>query len=124
MIQQEHIQTAQNFLVKSDGYFAEGDVLQGSEKLWGAAAHVVMAIAQERGWKYGSHRALIQVVTQIAEEQGDRAMISEFGVAEKFHANFYHDFMEEYELEFSRSIAIEFVIRMLALVHIDEETTQ
>ena len=29
MIKDEHIQTAQDFLVKSDAYFAEGDVLQG-----------------------------------------------------------------------------------------------
>lgn len=116
MIKDEHVQTAQDFLRKSDGYFAEGDVLQGSEKLWGAAAHSVMALAQERGWQFGNHYALIQAVEKIAEEQGDRAFRSDFGVAEKFHANFYHDFMEEHELEFSRSIAIEFVARMLALV--------
>ncbi len=122
MIRDEHVQTAQDFLRKSDGYFAEGYVLQGSEKLWGAAAHAVMALAQRRGWKYGNHYALIQAVEAIAEEQGDRAFRSDFGVAEKFHANFYHDFMEEHELEFSRSIAIEFVARMLALV--DDEAEQ
>ena len=49
MIKEEDVQTAQDFLTKSDGYFAEDDVLQGSEKLWGAAAHSVMAMAQERG---------------------------------------------------------------------------
>ncbi len=123
MIKDEHVQTAQDFLVKSDNYFAEGDVLQGSDKLWGAAAHAVMAVEQERGWKYGNHYALIQAVEEIAEEQGDRAFRSDFGVAEKFHANFYHDFMEEPELEFSRSIAIGFVGRILALIDETPEQT-
>ena len=44
---EEHVQTAQDFLVKSDNYFADGDVLQGSEKLWGAAAHALTAVAQQ-----------------------------------------------------------------------------
>ena len=49
----EHTQTAREFLEKSDRYFAEGDELQGSEKMWGAAAHSVMAVAQQRGWSFG-----------------------------------------------------------------------
>ena len=116
MIQQEHIQTAQDFLAKSDGYFTEGDVLQGSEKLWGAAAHAVMALAQKRGWKYGNHYSSVQAVERIAEEQDDRALRSEFGVAEKFHANFYHDFMEEFQLEVDRPVVRGFVERILAIL--------
>ena len=34
----EHRQVARDFLVASDEEFARGDVLQGAEKLWGAAA--------------------------------------------------------------------------------------
>lgn len=40
---------------------------------------------------------------------------AEFGVAEKFHANFYHDFMEEDELDLARPPVRDFVERMLAL---------
>ena len=60
MTKDEPVQTAQNFLVKSDAYFAEGDVLQGSEKLWGAASHAMIALAQQRGWRYGNHYAIRQ----------------------------------------------------------------
>ncbi len=35
MIKEEDVQTAQDFLTKSDGYFAEDDVLQGSEEALG-----------------------------------------------------------------------------------------
>ena len=91
-------------------------MLQGSEKLWGAAAHSVMALAHQRGWKYGSHYALIQVVEHIADDLNDRTLRSEFAAAQKFHANFYHEFMDDGELDVSRPAVHRFVQRMLALV--------
>ena len=122
MIKDEHVQTAQEFLVKSDGYFAEGDVLQGSEKLWGAAAHAVMAVAQQRGWKYGNHYTSRETALRLADELEDERISLGLGVAEKFHANFYHEFMEDSELDMNRPLAKRFVARMLALV--DEEQNQ
>ena len=122
MIKDEHVQTAQEFLVKSDGYFAEGDVLQGSEKLWGAAAHAVMAVAQQRGWKYGNHYTLRETALRLADELEDERISLGLGVAEKFHANFYHEFMEDSELDMNRPLAKRFAARMLALV--DEEQNQ
>ena len=122
MIKDEHVQTAQEFLVKSDGYFAGGDVLQGSEKLWGAAAHAVMAVAQQRGWKYGNHYTLRETALRLADELEDERISLGLGVAEKFHANFYHEFMEDSELDMNRPLAKRFVARMLALV--DEEQNQ
>ncbi len=122
MIKDEHVQTTQEFLVKSDGYFAGGDVLQGSEKLWGAAAHAVMAVAQQRGWKYGNHYTLRETALRLADELEDERISLGLGVAEKFHANFYHEFMEDSELDMNRPLAKRFVARMLALV--DEEQNQ
>ena len=116
MIKEEHVQTVHDFLTKSDRYFAEGDVLQGSEKLWGAAAHALTAVAQQRGWRYGNHSALRQTALRLAEEMGDERISLELLVAEKFHANFYHDFMEDNELDVNRPVAQRFVERMLALV--------
>ena len=117
LIKDEHIQTAQDFLAKSDAYFAEGDVLQGSEKLWGAAAHSVMAVAQQRGWQYGNHYALRQVALRLADEMEDERISLGLGVAEKFHANFYHNFMEDSELDMGRPAVQLFVARMLALLN-------
>ena len=116
MIKDDHVQTAQDFLTKSDGYFAEGDVLQGSEKLWGAAAHSVMALAQERGWDYGSHYTIRQVALRLADEMEDERISLGLGVAEKFNANFYHNFMEDSELDMNRPLAQRFVGRILSLV--------
>ena len=93
-----------------------GDILQGSEKMWGAASHVMMAAAQQRGWDFGDHRSLHAAVVRLAEESGDEPLRSEFGIAEKFHANFYHKFMQDYQIEESRQIVRRFVERVQALV--------
>ena len=116
MIKDEPVQAAQDFLVKSGGYFAEGDVLQGSENLWGAASHAIMALAQQRGWDFGSHRAMIRAVNRISQEQSDRALRLEFNVAEQFHSNYYHSFMEEFQIENNRLTVRGFVERILALI--------
>jgi uncharacterized protein (UPF0332 family) len=113
---QEHVQTARDFLEAADQEFASGDHLQGSEKLWGAASHAVMAVAQRRGLPFGSHSALKEVVQRLSEDTGDRALIGEFSTAEKFHANFYHDFMEGFQLNADRPVIREFVTRVLALL--------
>ena len=61
---QEHAQTAIDFLEAADREFASGDVLQGSEKLWGAARHAVMMAAQQRGWPYSKHGAVREAVNR------------------------------------------------------------
>ncbi len=113
---QEHIETAQDFLEESDREFSEGKDLQASEKLWGAASHAVMAVAQEHGWSYESRRVMKTAVEIMAEEYNDPVLPGGFGIAEKFHANFYHGFMEDYQLDADRPKVREFVHRVIALL--------
>lgn len=113
---QEHAQTAEEFLAVSDHEFMAGDNLQACEKLWGAASHAMMAIAQQRGWRYNRHRDLKRAARKLSEEIGDPAISDRFGLAEKFHANYYHDFMEEYQLDEDRLYIRAFVERVLTLV--------
>ena len=112
----EHAETAREFLIASDREFAAGDVVQASEKLWGAAAHAVMAVAQEREWDYHSHRSLKNAAIRLSLEQGDPLIEAYFAVAEKFHRNFYHDSMEDWERDADRPLVHDFVRRVLALL--------
>ena len=116
MIVQEHIHTAQDFLAAADRELAAGEVLQGSEKLWGAASHAIMAVAQQRGWPFGSHRMLKLAADRLAAEHDDPALRSGFVAAQQFHANFYHDFMEHDDLERTRPVVHDFVARVLDLM--------
>ena len=115
MLTQEHVQTAREFLADADEEFAAGDVLQASEKMWGAATHAVIAVAQRRGWLYGGHREMRIVVERLAQEHDDPTLSPRFSVAEKLHANFYHGFMEPFQMEPDRHLVRDFVVRVLVL---------
>ena len=116
----EHVETARHFLSAADSELASGDVLQGCEKLWGAASHALLALAQTRVWRYGGHGAMRRVVNMIAAETGDDDLITGFKTAEKFHANFYHGFMEAGdEFDSDRQRVRDFVNRILALIDAD-----
>ena len=116
MLTQEHVETARSFIEAADREFAAGDVLQGSEKMWGAAANAVMAVAQQRGWPFGSHRDLVTAVRRLSDEQGDEALRAGFDAAQMLHANFYHRFMEDFQLDNSREVVRSFVARTLRLM--------
>ena len=111
----EHKQVAIDFLAASDEEFERGDVLQGAEKLWGAAAHAIMAVAQERGWAHESHRSLKNAAINLSKEADDPLIDYGFGVAEKFHRHFYHDSMEDWEREADRPKVHDLVRRVLNL---------
>ena len=115
MLTKEHAQTAREFLDAADREFAADDLVQGSEKLWGAAAHAVMAVALRRGWDHRSHRSLKNAVIRLSREHDDPLIEAYFAAAEKFHRNLYPDDMEDYERDADRPLVERFVDRMLAL---------
>ena len=116
MVTQDHAATAHEFLEESDHEFAAGDELRGSEKLWGAASHAVMAVATQRGWDHRTHRAMKNAVQLLNDETGDDALGGGFAAAEKFHKNFYHNEMEDFEIEIDRPQVHRFVARVLRLL--------
>ena len=120
MAPRERIQAAMTSLRQSDEEFSAGDHLQASEKLYGAAVQVVTAIAQQRNWRYDSHRSMKNAVYRLAREYGDNSIVSEFNTSERFHWHFYHDSLEPYEIEVERPIVHEFVARMAALTGAEE----
>lgn len=116
MLIDDHAQTALDFLLASDQEFDDGDILQASEKLWGAATHAVIAVAQQRGWQHGSHSSLRDAAERLADEHDDFRIELEFAIAEKFHRNFYNNTMEDIELYGDRPKVHDLVHRVLALL--------
>ena len=116
MLLQERTHTAQDFLQEADREFAEGNTRQASAKLWEAAARAVMSIAQQRGWQFATLYDLKMAAERFAVEYDDPVIASEFSVAEKFHANFYHGFMEDFQISEDRPIVRRFVERIDALM--------
>ena len=87
------------FLEKAFRELEEGDLLQASEKGWGAAAQMVKAVAQERGWEHDSHRRLFNVLGRLALEAGDQELRHGFNAANVLHANFYEGWLDRISVE-------------------------
>ena len=89
----EHMQTAREFLQKSRTYLEAGDLHQASEKAWGAAEHMVKAVAIANGnqgeWRYESHHEFSSVVELIALSNGNDRLLLFAGRAEALHVNYY-----------------------------------
>ena len=85
--------TSRKLLAQSREELTRGDLLQASEKGWGAAAQMLKAIAERRGWEHGKHRHLSSIASHIRSVTGDRDVYRWFQVAEALHGNFYEDQM-------------------------------
>lgn len=119
MTVEEHIQTALTFLDQSDQEFSANDILQGSEKLWGAVAHSTIAVAKLRGWPTDSHRNLVDAARNLSEEREDEVLLLQFKLAQTFHWRFYgrgvfNPFAGDADpMEDNRATASEYVHRVL-----------
>lgn len=66
------------FLAQAYEELARGDLAQASEKGWGAAAQMLKAIADERGWPHEDHPDLHGVMDMIYRETEDSELVDLF----------------------------------------------
>ena len=90
-----HTETAKEFLARAHAYLADGDLLQASEKGWGATAGMVKAVAETRGWRHSAHGDLYRAVNRLADELSDETLRNLFRSANALHQNFYEGLMPE-----------------------------
>ena len=111
---EKHTRIARRFITAADRYLAEGDLVQASEKLWGAVAHAVKVICIRREWRHGKYSHLRGAMQRMTEETGDDSWADGFKVAYELHLNFYNDTMRGAVLDFNRLIVRDLVQRLLA----------
>jgi hypothetical protein len=80
---------SRNYLRQAEEELGKGDALQGAEKVWGAAAAALKAVAQERGWNHRYHNHLRSVAFYLAVEWDRPDWNTAFAVFESVHTNFY-----------------------------------
>ena len=88
---EQHRDISAQFLERAEDEFEQGDLLQASEKMWGAVAHCVNEIAIANGWPVGSHRLLIENANNLlSRDEGNAVKWRRLlAVAEALHSNFY-----------------------------------
>ena len=88
----------------------------GSELLWGAAAHALIAVALQQELPYDSHGAFKNVAQKQPNDPGRPEWLSEFNTAEQFHKHFYHGRLNARQLMTEPPKVRRFINRLLALV--------
>ena len=92
---ERHGQISAQFLEQAEAELRNGDLLQASEKAWGAVTHYVNSLAREYGWPMGGHndvRANARKVMRLTDDPEQSHV--RFTLAEGLHGNFYHEFSD------------------------------
>ena len=99
---QKYAGMAQDFRDKAWVHLEQGDLPQASNKAWGLVAETVKAISAHYGGIIHSHRAIGEVVGELARLVGNAGdtetrnrIGSDFLTASRLHINFYENEMPE-----------------------------
>ena len=99
---QKYAGMAQDFRAKAWEHLAQGDLPQASNKAWGLVAETIKAISAHYGSVIHTHRAIAEVVGELARLAGNagdtetrRRINRSFAVARGLHTNFYENEMRE-----------------------------
>ena len=92
-----YVELHQKYLNEAESPLKTGDIVQVSEKYWGAVASLLNAIGELKGWPHYTHRDYSEIVKRLAEEEGIPELGKLFAVAGRLHANSYHGFIKSVE---------------------------
>lgn len=90
---ERYLKLNRKYLEDAEKFLAEGDHAQASEKLWGATAEMVKAVASKRGVELKGHRDLWGFVTKLDGERPELNLLKLFHIANSLHINFYENWM-------------------------------
>ena len=98
----QHQDICERFLEHARHEFEQGDLLQASEKAWGAVAHYVKSVAHEEGWPDGTHGDIARNARKLivlTDDPNTNRVI--FQATNALHVNFYEDDLDEDDVRIS-----------------------
>ena len=111
---QRNAAISRNFLRQAREELAMGDLLQASEKSWGAAAHAVKSVAEKRRWFSEADWKLRRIANVIAAEEGDDDIVRCYLTARDAHFNFYRHEYDRMGVEYAIHAASDLVDKLEA----------
>ena len=98
----EHYQAlSEKYFEEAKEFLKKRDLVQASEKFWGATTLTIKMLAAKRGLKLEEHGSLWAFINILAMENNDRDIIRLFHVANGLHKNFYENEMPREAVEVS-----------------------
>ena len=98
----QHQDISERFLVHARRELEEGDLLQASEKSWGAVAHYVKSVAHEEGWPDGTHGDIAKNARKLivlTDDPNTNRIL--FQAMNALHVNFYEADLDEDDVQIS-----------------------
>ncbi len=87
-----HKEISDTLLEHAEAELEKGDLIQASEKTWGALERRVKSIAKKRGWPDGSHRDIRRNARRLTSWTDAPARCRGlFSSVEWLHVNFYEE---------------------------------
>jgi len=100
---------AVELLAEAKNYLEKKDLIQASEKAWGACASIVKAYAEKLGLEHFRHRQLEEIMSNLISKEGKKELLYGWSVCLRLHSNFYEGFMNEEDVSLSIKVVEEFV---------------
>ena len=115
-VAQIYWETAESLLTRAQEELAKGNLRQASEKMWGAAALAVKALAHElEGRRLASHGELWEFVGELSRRAGDVELGRLWRSASSMHVNFYEGWASREHVEDALSDVRELINRLKRL---------
>lgn len=111
-----HRERSWHFLALVDDELARGELEEASNKLWGAAAHAIKAVAESRGWEHHAHVLLQQTMERLISEEGaPQHLFGQYMMASAYHQGFYAWPPPADAIRYGKEIITEFIAALESL---------
>lgn len=105
-----HRERSWHFLALVDDELARGELEEASNKLWGAAAHAIKAVAESRDWEHNAHVLIESAVLRLIREEGAPPHIEgQYYIASHYHQRFYGGPPDAESIRYGKSVIAEFI---------------
>jgi len=107
-----YLKLSEDYLREAEELYAKGDLPQAGEKYWGAVAALLNAVGEALGLEHYSGRDYQLVIQRIYRDTRDVEVLRLFGMAERLHANFYHNFLDKETFDRPREDALALIEKL------------
>jgi hypothetical protein len=111
-----HLKLSEKYMMEAEEFLKKGDLVQASEKAWGASSQIVKALAAREGRELRSHGELHKQVVKIARETRDEEIRSLWQSAGMLHQNFYENWLPPEMVEGNVNDVKKFVEKLRQLL--------
>jgi Archaeal PaREP1/PaREP8 family len=97
-------------------HYQQKNFSKASEFLWGSTNALVYSLGLFYNKKLSEHKKIRDFIEDLANEYEDKDLAQGLFAAERIHANFFHDFMDEAMFEEDRQKIETMLVRLTNLL--------